>query len=262
MKTQENNRNIVIQESSINDDTEISGHGDIMSVAKDNSVDEANMVKHPQMIDLGLPSGTKWASCNVGATQPWEYGGYYAWGETEEKEVYTDMTYKYCTGEDTDGDGWYDKQQLYDDIGIIVSVQDNKESKGLTIRYPFELFSICGTVYDLAHMTWGDSWQMPSREQFDELIECCQHEWISLNGVEGCRFTGPNGNSIFLPAARNHSVFSEFTQATYCFYRTGSRFNDYDHDDHACFFYASPNETYCGRNGERYGGCSVRPVAK
>ena len=64
---------------------------------------KTNEEKMPQVVDLGLPSGTKWASCNVGASHPWEYGGYYAWGETEEKEVYNDVTYQHFKGEDSEG---------------------------------------------------------------------------------------------------------------------------------------------------------------
>lgn len=70
--------------------------------------------KHPHAIDLGLPSGTKWACCNVGATTPEGYGGYYAWGEKKMKSVYNEVTYKYCSGTDTNGDGWY-----YDEDGWL-----------------------------------------------------------------------------------------------------------------------------------------------
>jgi hypothetical protein len=131
-------------------------------------------------IDLGLPSGTKWASCNVGATKPEEYGGYYAWGETEEKEVYNEVTYQYATGEDTDGDGWYDTNIQYQSLGSDIS----------------------GTEYDVARMKWGGAWRMPTKEECKELKDNCTSEWTTLNGVNGRKFTSNiNGNSIFLPAA-------------------------------------------------------------
>lgn len=140
---------------------------------------------HPHMIDLGLPSGTKWACCNVGATKPEDYGGYYAWGETEEKSVYNSVTYEYSSGVDEDGDGWYDgalSYQLVDD-------------------------DIAGTEYDVAHVKWGGSWRMPSIEQIKELCENCSwtigyfSDIIYFNSRTGLLVTGPNGGTIFLPQA-------------------------------------------------------------
>ena len=143
---------------------------------------------HPHMIDLGLPSGTKWACCNVGADKPEAYGGYYAWGETEEKDVYNDVTYLYSTGEDINGDGHYDDN--HDDtppdiFGYWQNLGDD----------------IAGTQYDVAHVKWGGNWQMPTSEQIDELVGNCTYSRYSMNGVEGGKFTGPNGVSILLPAA-------------------------------------------------------------
>lgn len=124
--------------------------------------------KQHEAVDLGLPSGTKWASCNVGATKPEEYGGYYAWGETEEKEVYDESTYKYY------------KNGKYVNIGSDIS----------------------GTEYDVAHVKWGGNWCMPTLEDIKELNDNCTREWITLNGVNGKKFISKNnGNSIFLPAA-------------------------------------------------------------
>ena len=118
-------------------------------------------------VDLNLPSGTLWATANVGATRPEEKGGYYAWGETEEKTEYSWKTYIHC-------DGSYDTCH---DIGK----------------------SISGTEYDVAHVKWGGNWQMPVKEQIKELLDVCAHAWTIVNGVGGSKFIGPNGNSIFLP---------------------------------------------------------------
>ena len=123
---------------------------------------------HPHAIDLGLPSGTKWACCNIGASSPEGYGGYYAWGETEEKSVYNADTYKY-----------YNENTGFVNIGS----------------------DIAGTSYDVAHVKWGGSWRMPTTGQQQELLNKCSSEWTSENGVSGRRFTGPNGASVFLPAA-------------------------------------------------------------
>ena len=139
---------------------------------------------HPHMIDLGLPSGTKWACCNVGADKPEAYGGHYAWGETEEKDKYSEVTYKYCTGEDPNSYGWYQGSSQYQDLGD----------------------DIAGTQYDVAHVLWGDSWVMPSLDEIKELFNNCDNIFTSLNGVEGLKFTSKNnGGSIFLPAADLYS---------------------------------------------------------
>ena len=125
--------------------------------------------KHPHMIDLGLPSGTKWACCNVDASKPEEDGGYYAWGETTTKSEYSWKTYKLCDG--------------------------TEES-----CHNFEK-SFYSTQYDVAHVKWGAPWQMASLDDIMEFEDECKSEWTTVNGVKGRRFTGPNGCSIFLPAA-------------------------------------------------------------
>lgn len=136
---------------------------------------------HPHAIDLGLPSGTKWACCNVGATTPEGYGGYYAWGETSEKSVYNEVTYQYCTGEDANGDGWYEMNSSYQNIGS----------------------DIAGTSYDVAHVRMGGSWRMPSIDQQQELINNCTKTFTQQNGVNGILLKGKNGGQLFLPAAGN-----------------------------------------------------------
>ena len=130
-----------------------------------------------EAIDLGL--SVKWASCNVGATAPEEYGGYYAWGETEEKSDYYWETYKYCNGSSTS----MTKYCTSSSYGTV----DNK-----TTLEPTD---------DVATVNWGGSWRMPTIEEQEELISKCTWQWTTLNGVNGYRVTGPNGNSIFLPAA-------------------------------------------------------------
>ena len=124
---------------------------------------------HPHFVTLGLPSGTKWACCNLGASKPEEYGKYYAWGETQTKEVYNWSTYAHCDG----------SSSTIHDIGK----------------------DIAGTQYDAATVNWGSSWQMPSKEQCAELEENCTFVWTIENGVSGRKYTGPNGRTIFFPAA-------------------------------------------------------------
>lgn len=123
---------------------------------------------HPHMIDLGLPSGTKWACCNVGADKPEDYGGYYAWGETQTKGTFNMETYKH-----------YDvSRKSYQKIGN----------------------DIAGTQYDVAHVNWGGAWVMPSEAQLDELKKNCTYRWTTINGINGGMFRGKNGRDVFLPA--------------------------------------------------------------
>ena len=121
---------------------------------------------HPHVVDLGLPSGTKWACCNVGANSPVGYGGYYAWGETRDKSSYTWETYAY--GESTDN---------------CVNIGED----------------ISGTSYDVAHVKMGGAWHMPTTVQQTELFQNCTYEWTTENGVKGLLLTGKNGTQIFLP---------------------------------------------------------------
>ena len=131
---------------------------------------------HPHAIDLGLPSGTKWACCNVGASSPEQYGGYYAWGETSEKSYYDWTTYAYFSNKD--GDGYVESDEFIN-IGS----------------------DIAGTQYDVAHVRMGGSWRMPSYEQIKELIDNCTRTETQQNGVNGILVTGPSEGQIFLPAA-------------------------------------------------------------
>ncbi len=119
----------------------------------------------PRAIDLGL--SVKWASCNIGANSPEEHGGYYAWGETEEKESYSTNNYQY-----------YDAETL--DFTYIGS-------------------DISGTDYDVAHVKWGNNWRMPTRHEIDELKYNCVRVETTINGVSGTKVIGHSGKAIFLP---------------------------------------------------------------
>lgn len=118
-------------------------------------------------VDLGLPSGTKWADRNVGASAPEEYGSYFAWAETATKRNYKQDTYQYYV------DG------AYQDIGWNIAMTDK----------------------DAAHVMWGGSWETPDSVHAKELVDNCTWTWTKLNDVAGYEVKGPNGNSIFLPAA-------------------------------------------------------------
>ena len=133
-------------------------------------------------IDLGLPSGTMWATCNVGADSPDQYGDYFAWGETTPKDTYNWSTYKYCNGD-------YNLLTKYcsqSDFGFNGFTDDLKTLQSSD---------------DAATINWGEGWSMPTYNQWVELLRKCSHSWTTINGVKGCLFTSHNGNSIFLPAA-------------------------------------------------------------
>lgn len=140
-----------------------------------------NMPAEPdhECVDLGLTSGTLWATCNIGADSPEEYGDYFAWGETTPKEVYNWSTYQWCNG------SMYSLTK-YNTNSRLGSV-DNK-----TVLEP---------VDDAASVNWGPSWCTPTTEQQTELFEECSWFRKTVNGVKGFRIVGPNGNELFLPAA-------------------------------------------------------------
>ena len=130
--------------------------------------------KSVEAIDLGLPSYTKWATINVGATRPEESGGLYAWGETNERIDCDWDSYSHCGG---------DMNTCYD-LGRDIS----------------------GSEFDVAHVKWGGRWKIPTCKQIEELRDNCSYEWATLNGVEGGKFIGPNGNSIFLPFSPQQNI--------------------------------------------------------
>lgn len=140
-----------------------------------------------EAVDLGLPSGTKWANMNVGATAPEEYGLYFAWGETQgytsdtsDGHSFNWANYKWCNGSQST----MTKYNTKSDYGTV----DNK-----TTLDPED---------DAAYMNWGSSWRMPTWVEIDELRDNTTSEWTTLNGVKGMKITSKtNGNSIFLPAA-------------------------------------------------------------
>ncbi len=181
-------------------------------------------------VDLGLPSGVKWATCNVGATSPSENGSYFACGETSPKSSYTKNNSK-----------TYGKTitQLQSE-GII-------DSQGKLTK-----------SYDAAASNWGSSWRMPTREELDELLNKCNWQWTKLGGKNGYKVIGTNGNSIFVPASgyRYGSSLGSVGEDGYCC--SSSVYGD---TGSACCLYFDG-----GNYGTvwyiRYDGLSVRPVSE
>jgi hypothetical protein len=127
-----------------------------------------------EYVDLGL--SVKWATCNIGATKPEEFGDKFAYGETEPKEVYDWSTYKWCNGSETTLTKYCNDSEY----GIV----DDK--------------TILDAQDDAARANWGGSWRMPTKEELNELLQKCTQELATINGIRGIRFVGSNGNSIFL----------------------------------------------------------------
>ena len=134
---------------------------------------------HHEYIDLGL--SVKWAAYNVGATTPEESGGYFAWGEIEEKSSYNWNTYKYCFGT-----GFNLTKYCFDSEYGKDGFTDTK-----TTLDPQD---------DAATMNWGGNWRMPTAKEAQELYDYCKWTWTTQNGIPGYKVMGINGNSIFLPA--------------------------------------------------------------
>jgi hypothetical protein len=182
-------------------------------------------------VDLGLPSGLKWATCNVGASSPEEYGNYYAWGETTTKSEYT---------------------------------EENSATHGLTISQLQSQGYIDSegnltAQHDAATANWGGDWRMPTKEQMEELVEHCKWEWTQVNGVNGAKVIGPNGSCIFLPAAGIRSGSSLNVEGSYGRYCSSTPYDTNLDDGYAYYlgFYSGNHSMYFSN---RDVGRSVRSV--
>ena len=170
-----------------------------------------------EYVDLGL--SVKWATCNIGANKPEEYGDYFAWGETSAKSSYIGRNSK----------------TYYRIMGDI---------KG-------------DSSYDAATDNWGGNWRMPAKAEMQELRDRCNWEWITQNGVNGYKVTGPNGNSIFLPAAGYRDGSSLYDAGSYGSYWSSTPYDNYDRYAYGLNFISSYHYMYYSYRND---GLSVRPV--
>lgn len=171
-----------------------------------------------EYVDLGL--SVKWASCNVGASSPESYGYYYAWGELASKSCYI-----------------YSNSATYNkNVGDIGG----------------------NSRYDVARKKWGSTWRLPTKAEFDELLEECVWQWTTQRGKNGYKVTSKkNGNSIFLPAAGWYYDRSPSGVGENCFYWSSTP--DVNNPKKAC--YLSFTRDYTRTNcDDRYRGHCVRPV--
>ena len=203
-------------------------------------------IPEPEAVDLGLPSGIKWATFNVGATKPEEYGDYFAWGETEPKWDYDWSTYKFELG--TDYNGPFSKYVTNSSYGTV----DNK-----TVLDPED---------DAAHVNWGGSWRMPTDTEWAELINTCTLTWTgdyNGTGVAGIIVTsnisGYTDKSIFLPAAGRRNGARLNGAGSNGRYWSSSLISDLPYG--ACGVNFLSGDVGMGSGG-RYCGRSVRPVSE
>ena len=173
-----------------------------------------------EYVDLGL--SVKWATCNVGANSPEEYGNYYAWGETSTKSSYT-----------SDNSKTYGKSM--GDIGS-------------------------DSAYDAARANWGGSWRLPTYEEMQELIDNCDWTWTTQGGKRGYKVTSrKNGVSIFIPAAGYRYGTSLHYDGQSGYYCTSTPYESNTSHAYGLYFNSSAHITYWDG---RYFGFSVRPVAE
>ena len=198
-----------------------------------------NKINGHEYVDLGL--SVKWATCNVGANKPEDYGNYYAWGETSTKSSYTE-----------DNSKTFGKNLVFTEDGknMILSLGDNSQ-------------------YDAARANWGGTWRLPTDKELVELMNKCTWTWTTQNGVKGYKVTGPNGNSIFLPAAGSREGSSLQGTGEYgCYWSSKPFFYRDDLDEmwldqthYAYELYFDDGEVYVNFD-DRYYGLSVRPVSE
>ena len=203
-------------------------YGDIYSFHTEQGAEQEPVITSGNAIDLGL--SVKWASCNIGAISPESYGGYYAWGEIEEKSYYDWSNYKWSYGSTSS-------------LTKYSKTKDNKTS--------------LDPEDDVAHILLGDGWRMPTLLEAEELKNNCTWTSGSINGVEGQFVTGPNGNSIFIPAAGYYYNDELCLRGSYGVYRV-REINASDNRYALSFSFGSDNRNWA--DGSRFAGYPVRPV--
>ena len=204
----------------------------------DTNVATVHRTNGPVWIDLGLPSGLKWATCNIGASSPSDYGNYYAWGETSPKSKYDWSTYRYCNGTEYS----LTKYNTDSSYGTV----DN--------RTRLEMAD------DAARANWGDSWRMPTDVEWVELWYYCNWTWTTQGGRNGCKLTSKtNGNSIFLPAAGFREGSSLNAAGSYGYYWSSSLSSDLP----SCAWNRHIYSDGLSRSrSAHYWGLTIRPVTE
>ena len=202
----------------------------------------------PEMVDLGLPSGLKWASFNLGANRPADIGYFFAWGEALPKTIFNDWSsYKWMQ------DGGSD----YTSINKYAMADEN--TSGIWYQngaFVGDGLSVLEAEDDAASVLWGDSWRSPSPADYQELIDECTWNYTSISGMYGMEVVGPNGNSIFIPGA-GYLEAPYYYNVDYGYYLSSSL-----HDtQYASYLYFSRYNEKSVYTRERHKAYSIRPVS-
>ena len=232
---------------------DIDGNGmvdiDDLNVVINVMVGKDNGGSHDQgdWVDLGLPGGTLWATRNIGADKPEDYGDYFAWGETTPKAEYHSGTYKWWEKYQDASGNWHKGftkycSRSYEGLDNFV---DDKTELDL--------------ADDAASVNWGGKARIPSIEQIQELVNTCTWQWTQHNGVNGQLATGPNGNTIFFPAA-GERWDGPLLNAGYLGYYLSRTLVPYSPDSAYCLNFGSAGVDCEGTILGRFGGFSVRAV--
>lgn len=208
----------------------------IEQVANDQKQEElkkqviSGTIQGHDFVDLGL--SVKWATCNVGAENPWDYGDYFAWGEKESKDIYKKK-----------------KSSAYDVSYLELKRRGVVGETGNLTPYN-----------DAAFVNWGSEWRMPTHDEQRELFENCKYSWTKFNGVYGVKFTGKNGNFVFLPAS-GYRCDGELNYVDNYGYYWSSSFHEY-RCNYARNLYFYEKGVYWNYGSSRRQGYPVRPVSE
>ena len=206
--------------------------GILFTGCEDDSTISSGKHKGHEFVDLGLT--VKWATCNVGADNPWDLGDFFAWGETKPKTEFTRDTYKWYES----GEGW--KKYCSTDNKFFLDATD-----------------------DAATANWGGNWRMPTYGELQELVTNCTWTETIQKGILGYNVRGANGNSIFLPKTNDNTV--DYLNG--CGYWSCVLDQEYDDPEYSCAYYLDIEEDinlkgecrWCYSFWRPY-GCLVRPV--
>lgn len=209
-------------------------------VSRELTVRQADPYNGHPFVDLDLPSGMLWATCNVGASSPEEYGHYFAWGETSKKTIYSWDEYDFFVGGDTIG---------------------NKDHYIKFYKYNFSDSHVLDMDDDAAQANWGGIWRMPTNEELDELRFNCTWAWTRQGGHYGYKVTSmTNANSIFLPAAGYRYIKSLLNADIEGDYWTSTQITSYQYEAFTLHFDKTRSSYLPYTSTSRHLGLSVRPV--
>ena len=206
-------------------------------VAKEKAKFSSGKANGHEYVDLGLPSGLKWATCNVGATKPEGDGKYFSWGETKGTDPYSSNWNDYPFHET--------KKGLFSKKDVMIKYNE-KDKK-----------TILEGCDDIARVQWKGKWRMPTIDDFQELLHHCKSKWEKLNGIKGRSFTGPNGRKLFLPVC---CEFDERRYVPFGAYWSSTLLSSNPDEVQYALTISFDSKKVSDGNKFRYNGLHIRPV--